>query len=323
MKTDWVGILESIYRLELGTEAWLKGIVDTIRPCIDDDGLGVAGINYRVSPAGDLSLEASSDLSESLKHGLEGLDPGFVKRAYLGLRVGMSSEVPEWPKTQTFQLAKPLGLVDALGINGLNPGGRGCLLLSFRATAGHRLPVRRKESLTRIAVHLATAYRLRARLAVGADPISGAEAVLDPNGKVQHAIGPASPRLARRSLGQAVVDIERARSKLRLRDPEGALGSWRGLVAARWTLVEHFERDGRRYLVARENEPEVPEPAALSPRERQALAYAAMGHSDKEIAYELGIAHSTVKVLLFRCRTKLRANSRAELLRKFAERMTT
>jgi DNA-binding CsgD family transcriptional regulator len=40
------------------------------------------------------------------------------------------------------------------------------------------------------------------------------------------------------------------------------------------------------------------------------LAYAAMGHSNKEIAYELGITHSTVKVLLFRARLKLRVSSR-------------
>jgi DNA-binding CsgD family transcriptional regulator len=323
MKPDWVGILESAYQLELRTEVWLKGIVDAVRPWVDDDGLGVAGITYKITPAGRLTVEASSDLSEPLLRGLDGLDPDFVKRSYLRLRVGMSSEVPGWRETQTFHLAKPLGLADALGINGMNPGGRGCLLLSFRATTGHRLPTRHKESLTRIAVHLATAHRLRTRLGVGADPILQAEAILDPDGKVQHAIGPAALRPALRSLGEAVVDVERARGKLRHRDPEGALGSWRGLVAARWTLVEHFEHGGRRYLLARENEPHVPAPAALSPRERQVLAYAAMGHSDKEIAYELGIAHSTVKVLLFRARTKLRVTSRVELLRKFAERSST
>ncbi len=323
MKPDWVGILESTYRLELETEAWLKGIADAVRPWVDDDGLGVAGLAYKVSPAGQLTVEASSNLSEPLKHGLDVLDPEFVKRTYLGLRVGMTGEVPGWRETRTFKLSEPLGIADALGINGMNPGGKGCLLLAFRARTGHRLSARHKESLTRVAVHLATAHRLRTRLGVGSDPISQSEAVLDPDGKVQHAVGPATLRPALRSLGRAVVDVERARGKLRQRDPEGALASWRGLVAARWTLVEHFERDGRRYLLARENEPHVPEPAALSPRERQVLAYAAMGHSDKEIAYELGIAHSTVKVLVFRAQSKLRVSSRVELLQKFAEQSST
>jgi DNA-binding NarL/FixJ family response regulator len=44
-----------------------------------------------------------------------------------------------------------------------------------------------------------------------------------------------------------------------------------------------------------------------------------MGHSNKEIAYELGIAHSTVKVLIFRAGTKLRARTRAELLRSIGK----
>lgn len=324
MKADWVSILENTYRLELGAEAWLKGIVDAVRPWVDDDGLGVAGIVYEVSPEGHLTIEGSSGLNEFLKGSLDGMDPEFVKRSYLGLRVGMSSEVPGWRETNTFKLAQPLGLTDALGINGMNPGGKGCLLLAFRGATG-RVSPQQKESFTRVAVHLATAHRLRTRLGVGVetDPTSHAEAVVDPNGKVRHAIGPATLPPALRSLREAVIDVERARGKLRHRDPEKALSSWKGLVAARWTLVEHFEHGGRRYLLARENEPHVPEPAALSQRERQVLAYAAMGHSNKEIAYELGIAHSTVKVFLFRCRTKLRANSRAELVRKFAERKKT
>jgi hypothetical protein len=137
LKADWVGILESTYRLELGAEAWLKGIVDSVRPWIDDDGLGVAGIVYTASLEGRLTIEGSSGLSEPLREGLNGLDPEFVKRSYLGLRVGMSSEVPGWTETQTFKLAQPFGLADALGINGMNPGGTGCLVLSFRAAMGH------------------------------------------------------------------------------------------------------------------------------------------------------------------------------------------
>jgi DNA-binding CsgD family transcriptional regulator len=44
---------------------------------------------------------------------------------------------------------------------------------------------------------------------------------------------------------------------------------------------------------------------------------AALGHSKKLIAYELGIAHSTVKVLIARAAIKLRATSRADVIRRF------
>jgi DNA-binding CsgD family transcriptional regulator len=57
-----------------------------------------------------------------------------------------------------------------------------------------------------------------------------------------------------------------------------------------------------------------PTQGPLSERERQVLAYAALGHPNKLIAYELGIANSTVSVLLARAQTKLGAASRNEML---------
>ncbi len=330
MTPDLVGILENTYRLEREPDAWMKGIVDAVGPCVDE-GLGVGGVVYHVSAEGHLThqvthltAECSTALRELVRTGLDGLDPAFVRRSYLSLRVGMSSEVRGWRETQTFKVGRTLGVTDALGINGMNPGGTGCLVLAFRATMT-RLPSCQRERLTRVALHLATAHRLRMRMGIEieADPTSRAEAIVDPSGEVQHAIGPATLRPALQALREAVVDVERARGRLRYRDPEQALVSWRGLVAGRWTLVEHFEQCGRRYLLARENKPHIPEPATLSRRERQVLAYAAMGHSNKEIAYELGIAHSTVKVLLFRAGTKLKARTRTELLERFAEHKET
>lgn len=58
-----------------------------------------------------------------------------------------------------------------------------------------------------------------------------------------------------------------------------------------------------------------PDLAALSSRERQVAELARIGASNKEIAYELGLAHSTVRVLLARAATKLGAESRAALVR--------
>jgi DNA-binding NarL/FixJ family response regulator len=85
------------------------------------------------------------------------------------------------------------------------------------------------------------------------------------------------------------------------------------MVAAQWTLVEE-ERDGRRHLLARRNDPAAPGPEQLSERERQVVSFAVLGHHDKLIAYELGVSHSTVRVLLHRARRKLRVESRAELV---------
>ncbi len=57
---------------------------------------------------------------------------------------------------------------------------------------------------------------------------------------------------------------------------------------------DHFDHDGRRYVIARRNDSQVTGIEELSEREREVLAYAAIGHDNKVIAYELGLAAATV-----------------------------
>jgi DNA-binding CsgD family transcriptional regulator len=101
---------------------------------------------------------------------------------------------------------------------------------------------------------------------------------------------------------------------LRRRDPDAAVAAWKGLVSTRWSLVDHFESDGKRYVLAHRNDVALSGFEALTARERQALGFAALGHGNKLIAYELGVAPSTVAVLLHRAARKLGASSRAELI---------
>lgn len=96
-----------------------------------------------------------------------------------------------------------------------------------------------------------------------------------------------------------------------------SIDDWKGLVSGRWSLLDRFERDGRRYVVAQENMPYAPGPDALSTRETQVLGYAALGHHNKLIAYDLGISHSTVRVLMARAASKLGARSREEAVERF------
>jgi DNA-binding CsgD family transcriptional regulator len=52
----------------------------------------------------------------------------------------------------------------------------------------------------------------------------------------------------------------------------------------------------------------------LTDRERQVVLQAALGFTNKEIAYALGISDSTVRVLMARAAEKLGVRSRVELL---------
>jgi DNA-binding NarL/FixJ family response regulator len=127
--------------------------------------------------------------------------------------------------------------------------------------------------------------------------------VLSPNGKLEHATGPAERRPAREALRDALVRIDKARAERD--DAQRSVELWRGLVAGRWSLVEHFERDGKRYYLAHKNDPELGKDRALTDRERLALGYAELGYSNKLVAYALGLSSSTVSTLLARARKKL------------------
>jgi DNA-binding CsgD family transcriptional regulator len=102
-------------------------------------------------------------------------------------------------------------------------------------------------------------------------------------------------------------------SEARCRDGSG-IDTWRALVAGRWTLIETFERDGRRYYVAYPNAPHVRSLHALSPREQQVVAYVAQGDSNKWISYQLDITTGAVSNTLSRALAKLGLSSRRELI---------
>jgi DNA-binding CsgD family transcriptional regulator len=160
-------------------------------------------------------------------------------------------------------------------------------------------------------VHIAAAYRLRTALS---GPPDG-DAVLRPDGSVVHAERDARPKHARQRLRDYAVAVERARGRLRARAPEEAVELWTGLTAGMWSLVDRFDRDGKRYLIARKNTPDALPLFSLTPREAQVVGYAVLGHSNKSIAYALGISQSRVSATEHSAMLKLGVRSRAELVR--------
>jgi DNA-binding CsgD family transcriptional regulator len=100
------------------------------------------------------------------------------------------------------------------------------------------------------------------------------------------------------------------------------VAQWKALVDARWSLVDHFERDGKHFILAERNDPIAGGIALLSDRERQVVALAAVGHANKMIAYELGISVSTVGVLLARAAKRVGVRSRKKLVAAYAAART-
>ncbi|HEX8795216.1 MAG TPA: LuxR C-terminal-related transcriptional regulator [Polyangiaceae bacterium] len=197
---------------------------------------------------------------------------------------------------------------DALGCVALDAEGRG-VIVSTDLPRLSRLSRSARTSWQLAAVHIAAAHRLRRRLALGPRQAC----VLSTDGKVLHADGDATERRVRERLRDAVVSRDRARTRRMRSDAISALALWDGLVAGRWTLIDRFERDGRRFIVAHCNETNPAGPPPLTRRERQVLSHLLQGDSLKLTSYALGIAPSTASEARSRALLKLGIRNLADL----------
>ena len=100
---------------------------------------------------------------------------------------------------------------------------------------------------------------------------------------------------------------------------EEALELWRALVSGQWSIVDIDTRDGKRSLLARRNRRRSGEDL-LDELEREVVWLAAMAHSLKFIASELGISTATVTRRLASALKTLGLRSRRDLVRFFAVR---
>jgi DNA-binding CsgD family transcriptional regulator len=180
-----------------------------------------------------------------------------------------------------------------------------------------------------LAAHVDAGNRLRQSLQHGddlrderaaSDLPHDAEAIFDARSlRVTDAVGRAKEPAATQRLRQAAVAVDRARGKMRKTDPEKALEIWKALVRGRWSIVDWFDSDGRRFVLAIPNEPHLTDPRGLTERESQVVAYAALGNTNKMIAYHLGLSTSRVSMLLRSAMRKLAIRTRAQLVEQMRD----
>jgi DNA-binding NarL/FixJ family response regulator len=101
------------------------------------------------------------------------------------------------------------------------------------------------------------------------------------------------------------------------RHPSGVHRATRPRAA--WTVAEKFVRDGFRYRLMRQPIEASEAGPRLAPREEQVLMLACNGDNNKQIAEALGLAASTVGVLLFRAGSKFGVKTRQELLAAYQQ----
>jgi DNA-binding CsgD family transcriptional regulator len=323
---DLIALVEAAYDLEPDDREWLAQLVTTAAPHLDV-GRGIFGFYFDASDRDRVRMWHPTDVGETtmpmkMRLGRDvavGREPDVVawiatSPTSVGSLTDVLREIGSLERLQPWITLS--GHLDYLGVRACDAQLRGVALAAcYPAPFSAPAPTRHRWS--RVAAHIAAGYRLRRSLHIANvdQLVDDGEAVLGPDGRVHHAEAPASGVEEREHLRRAVLDVDRARTTRRRRDTEEALELWRGLVDGTWSLVERFESDGRRYFVARRNEPGVLDPRGLTLREKQVVSFASLGHSDKLIAYELGVTKSTVATHLKTAMHKLGVGSRVALIR--------
>jgi DNA-binding CsgD family transcriptional regulator len=119
----------------------------------------------------------------------------------------------------------------------------------------------------------------------------------------------------RRLFGAAVAAWDRVHRRM---DQAHTTQQLKDLQNGTCSVVDQIVHVRRRFLLIRENGEHERDTHAITPREREVVALASRGISNKVIAYELGVTTSTVSTLISQAAAKLGLRSRAAIIHAFA-----
>ncbi|HEV2365181.1 MAG TPA: LuxR C-terminal-related transcriptional regulator [Caulobacteraceae bacterium] len=317
---DWIAVLEAVYALDGDDRAWMDGLL----ACIGREhwpGQTSVGFTFDLSPTGidvgEVRLHGRPEVLGAVLATTASMSNAGIDVLFRPGRVvtTMSETLGQLPSEDgaMFRSATAESVPDVLGVIVHSGGGRGAVV-SLVLDAPRASTVAERRDWTRCAAHVGAGLRLRAVSpeleSFDAAPI---EAIFDGGGKCHHAQEAASSNAARERLRHAVRLVDRARTRAGRQDSIAAMAEWEGLVSGRWSLIDRFDSDDRRFVVAVRNDPRFPDPRGLSLRERQVAEFAGVGRSAKEIGYLLGVAAPSVENSLRRAQAKLGLRSRLEL----------
>jgi DNA-binding CsgD family transcriptional regulator len=308
--TPLTSVLDRVYAPAATNEQWLANIHDALTGALAGH-VGVQVYTMGVRNDGievDTCVANDDMLAAAIVHGYRCADASssaIIKGAGPVLHAAkfMRGDHP------TVESARQHGVTDVVLALGSASVDRFCVASFLVDGSVPHVPRSTRNVLARLAAHLGAAYRLR--LPAGHE--QDGDAVLSPKGELLHASGGAKTRSAQDYLRAAACAIVHSKGECE-RDPAAGLAFWKAMVDGRWTLVERTESDGKRVLIARRNQPATQPHRVLSERERIVLERASLGAPVRHLAYELGLAESTVSETIARAMRKIGIRDRSELV---------
>lgn len=312
---DPIAIIDCAYQKAPDMQTWWARVAESVAPALDR-GLGMYAYELPLDtlrPTGIVNMGAPDSLIDVTVHG--------AARSERQDAVRMVDPAGLYASTEVFaDFEAPAGMRDALAWSA--PDGEGSLhVLIVPSPRLERLDADAALVWKRLAFHLGAGVRLQRQAGALDDP--EIDAVLSPDGTLLHAESEHTDASIHDGLRHMARGIDRIRSRRRGSDPHAALELWQGLLLGRWSMVDHFDTDGRRFMVARRNDPDAPAPRELTRRQRQVVFYAALGLAHKQIGYALGLSETTVATHLRIALDKLGIETREELIQAVSQIMSS
>lgn len=329
-----IDFTEAAYDLALGDEEWLPTLIERGLPVLDH-GLGVACMEYARPPdGGPVEIRrvhvgsGPEDFPERHLAALQTTPPDTLREQVRPGGVGtVSDNAPDGDRAELDHYLSYVDYAkDLFYITAVDCRGDGVAIVAPLPEITSLSP-QESQRWQMLAAHVEAGHRLRQGLATRdcddaprtALPYD-AEAIFDANSfRISDAVGAAKERSATKRLREAAIAVDKARGLLRRSEPEVALETWKALVDGRWSTVDWFDTDSRRFIVAIPNPPQVVDPRGLTERERQVVTYAAYGQTNKMIGYRLGLSRSRVSMLLRSAMRKMGLKTRAQLVQRVRE----
>jgi DNA-binding NarL/FixJ family response regulator len=305
-----MGVLEAAHVGGTEFDVWARCVCDAAASLYQSDLVGLSilertddryrtlqqlGVHERAAPAIESLLETTDPSVSDV----------FLRSAKVLQLSAAAVSAPQQLAGPFQDIVSKLGARDAVSMTG-NVGRISFSVFALQ-TAPTKLVSREHALLTRVCLHLeqSLSFRLEPGSEVG---------VLEPGGRVLHAVASARGRAARERLTRHVRAVEGVRTR-RGRTALNAIGVWTALVSGRWGLIERTDSDGRRHYVILENPEHTDRFRALSSLETRVVELSASGLSGKLVAYALGVSASVVSHSLASAALKTGCSSRTELVR--------